>query len=389
MSGAAKPSSITPRTDAAERFFFEPGRPPVGFVDSFVARTLEVELTRALEQLAQLGGQPLPPLDARTQALLQSARRPKREVLGRIDVKASKAVPGAPASEVQVSLLVAALADASAGTVHTYADGELLYRVGEQAEHSFLLVSGQVRISERKDQGPDCTLSEGQVLAEQALFDADLHAETAVAQGSVQAVLVQSESLRQRLGADISILPYALMGLAVQQRMFREIARQAAGEGISGFSFLGERAFTGPELQRQIFDARNPANADRPAVHPLMCLQMQASDHLPVRIIRKGESLGRPGEEHSGLAVMVVSGKARAQWREHSVELGQGSLIGLAEGLTGKPYLWEFTAEQDINARVIPIERALQQFERTDPILRQWAGHCCAAILMRQQESLV
>jgi hypothetical protein len=119
-----------------------------------------------------------------------------------------------------------------------------------------------------------------------------------------------------------------------------------------------------------------------------MVLQMQASDHLPVRVIRKGETLGRPGEEHSGLALMVVSGKARAKWREHSVQLGQGGVIGLAEGLTGKPYLWEFTAEQDINARVIPIERALQQFDRTDPVLRQWASHCCAAILMRQQESL-
>jgi hypothetical protein len=215
-----------------------------------------------------------------------------------------------------------------------------------------------------------------------------LHAETVVAQGNVQAVLVKSEGLRARLGADTSILPFALMGLAVQQRMFREIARQATGQGIERFSFLGDRPFTGPELQRQIFDAKNPANADRPGVHALMGLQMQASDHLPVRVIRKGESLGRPGEEHSGLAIMVVSGKARAKWREHSVELGQGSLIGLAEGLTGKPYLWEFTAEQDINARVIPIERALQQFDRTDPVLRQWAGHCCAAILMRQQESL-
>jgi len=388
MSGDSKPSSITPRIDAAERFFFEPGRPPVGFVDSSVARTLEVELSRALAQLAQLGAEPLPPLDARTQALLQSARRPKREVLSRIDVKASKAVPGAPASEAQVSLLAAALADASVGEVQTYADGQLLYRAGEQAEHSFLLLSGQVRISERQDKGPDCTLSEGQVLAEQALFDADLHAETVVAQGSVQAVLVKSAALRARLGADTSILPYALMGLAVQQRMFREIARQATGAGIDHFSFLGDRPFTGPELQRQILDAKDPKNADRPGVHALMCLQMQASDHLPVRVIRKGETLGRPGEEHSGLALMVVSGKARAKWREHSVQLGQGGVIGLAEGLTGKPYLWEFTAEQDINARVIPIERALQQFDRTDPVLRQWASHCCAAILMRQQESL-
>ncbi len=388
MSGDAPTNSLTPRIDAAERFFFEPGKPPVGFVDSFVARTLEVELARALAQLAQLGAQPLPPLDARTLALLQSARRPKREVLGRIDAKASLAVHGAPASEVQVSLLAAALADASAGDLQSYTDGQTLYSVGEQVEHSFLVLTGRVEVTERRDKGPDCSLSPGQVLAEQALFDADLHGETVTARGDVQAILVKSEKLRARLGADTSVLPYALMGLALQQHMFREIAHQANGAGLSSFSFLGDRTFTGPELQRQIFDAKNLPAGERPSVYQVMCLQMQASDHLPTRIIRKGETLGRPGLEHSGLAVMVVSGKARAKWREYSVELGQGSLIGLAEGLTGKPYLWEFTAEQDINARVIPIERVLQQLERTDPVLRQWASHCCAAILMRQQESL-
>lgn len=388
MSGDPPPKSITPRIDAAERFFFEPGKPPVGFVDSFVARTLEVELARALAQLAQLGGQPPEPLDAKTLALLQSTHRPKRDVLSRIDAKASLAVHGAPASEVQVSLLAAALADASVGQLQSYADGQALYSVGEQAEHSFLVLSGRIRVTERRDKGPDCTLSQGQVLAEQGLFDAQLHGETATAQGDVQAILVRSESLRVRLAADTSVLPYALMGLALQQRMFREIAAQTNDSGISSFSFLGDRTFTGPELQRQIFDAKNANGADGLGLHQVMCLQMQASDHLPTRVIRTGETLGRPGQEHSGLAVMVVSGKVRAKWRDHSVELGQGSLIGLAEGLTGKPYLWEFTAERDINARVIPIERVLQQFERTDPALRHWASHCCAAILMRQQESL-
>ena len=76
--------SSTPRIDAAERFFYEPGRPPVGFVDSGLARVLEFELNRALEQLRQLGAQLPPPLDDRTQAQLRSLQRPKRNVLGQI-----------------------------------------------------------------------------------------------------------------------------------------------------------------------------------------------------------------------------------------------------------------------------------------------------------------
>ncbi len=388
MTGNPKSSSLTPRVDAAERFFFEPGRPPIGFVDSFVARTLEVELARALAQLEQMGAQPLPPIDARTQALLQSARRPKREVLSKIDPKISAAPPGTPASPGQVSLLAAAVAGPSVGAVQTYAQGQTIYSAGEQVEHCFLMLSGQVRLTERSDKGADCTLEGVQVLAEHGFFGTDLHSETVIAQTDVEAILLPTQTIRALVGADTSVLPYALMGLALQHQMFREIARQAVAGGISDFAFLGDRTFTGPEMQRAIFDAKNPAAADRLDVHQLMCLQMQASDHLPTRIVRKGESLGRPGEEHSGLAVMVVSGKARAKWRDHSVVLGQGCLIGLAEGLTGKPYLWEFTAEQDINARVIPIERVLQQLERTDPILRNWAGHCCAGVLMRQQESL-
>jgi hypothetical protein len=83
---------------------------------------------------------------------------------------------------------------------------------------------------------------------------------------------------------------------------------------------------------------------------------------------------------------MVVSGKARASWGEHSIELGQGAVIGLAEGLSGMPFVWEYTAVQDLNTRVLPIERCLQQLERADTVLRTLASHACAAIMMRQSE---
>ncbi|MBM3362263.1 MAG: cyclic nucleotide-binding domain-containing protein [Betaproteobacteria bacterium] len=377
--------SITPRIDAAERFFFEPGKPPVGFVDSFVARMLEVELARALAQLAQVGGQAPEPLDARTHALLQSARRPKREVLSHLVTKVAAAPAGTPAAPGQVSLLAASLADASIGVARSYADAEVLYRQGEQVEHLFLVVSGQLKLTERQDKGPDCLLGEGQVLAEHALFENGLHAETVTAQGQVQMLLVHAQSLRDLMLADTSVLPYTLMGLALQQQMFTHLQGGQAGERPQDFSILGDRTYTGPELARQIYDAKDPSLTERPDAHQLMCLQMQASDQLPVRIVRKGESLGQPGEEHSGLALMVISGKVRAKWREHSLLLGQGSVIGLAEGLTGKPYLWEFTAEQDINARAIPIEKALQQFERADSRIKQLASHSCASILMLQR----
>ena len=380
-------SLSTPRTDAAERFFMESGRPPVGFVDSWLARVLEVELSRALAQLAQMGGQAPAPLDKSALAQIKAARRPQREVLSQINTNAPAAEALAPTA--QVSHLTAVLAGESMGPVSTYEDGAVLYRRGEQSEHLFILLHGQLRVSDRLDQGLDCTLRPGQVLAEHSLFTESLHTETVHAAGEVRVVLINSASLRQRLAADTTLLPLVLMGLSLQHHMVRELAWQAAAAQLpSAFALMGERTYTGPELQRVLLDAKSPTPAERLSAEQLMCLQMQVGEQLPLRVFRRGEILGQPGQEHSGLAVMLISGKVRASWGSQSIELGQGSVIGLAEALTSRSFVWTFTAEQDINARVVPVERALQQIERADPVVRALAAHGCAAIFLRQHEAL-
>jgi CRP-like cAMP-binding protein len=85
---------------------------------------------------------------------------------------------------------------------------------------------------------------------------------------------------------------------------------------------------------------------------------------------------------------MIVSGKVSARWGDHAVELGQGSVIGLAEALSGQPFAWDYTALQDLNVRQWPVERALQQIERAAPLWRALAAHFCAGIARRQQEAL-
>ncbi len=366
----------------------ESGRPPVGFVDSWLARVLEVELGRALAQLAQLGGQAPEALDKAALAQLKAARRPQREVLSQIDT--SQPAGPAAAAAPQVSPLKAALlADESMGPVRTYEDGAVLYRRGEQSEHLFILLEGLLRVSDRLDQGLDCTVRPGQVLAEHCLFNDGLHTETVHAAGQVRVVLINSASLRQRLAADTTLLPAVLMGLSLQHHLTRELAWQtAAGQLPPSFALMGERTYTGPELQRLVLDAKSPSPAEPLSAEQLMCLQMQVGEQLPVRVFRGGEVLGQPGQEHTGLAVMLVSGKVRASWGTQVMELGQGCVIGLAEALTGRPFAWTFTAAQDINARVVPVERALQQIERADPVIRALAAHGCAAIFLRQHEAL-
>jgi CRP-like cAMP-binding protein len=379
--------SLTPRTDAAERFFIDPGRPPVGYVSSSLARILEVELGRALAALAQVGAQEPAPLDRSTLAALESAQRPKRSVLSKMDF--SQGEQAAPAAAPQAQTLSAQLADAALGQARNYADGAVLFRRGERAENVFLLLAGQVRVSDRQA-GSDATVGPGQVLAAHSLFDGALHTETVHAIGEVQAVLLGSAGLRDKLAPDTSLLASTLMGLSLQQYMVAELSSQAASGQLSPiYSLLGERTYTGPELQRELVEAKTRQAGEGMSVEQLMCFQLQAGEQLPLAVLRGGQALGQAGlAPDVAPALMIVSGKVSARWGGHAVELGQGSVIGLAEALSGQAFAWDYTALQDLNVRQWPVERALQHIERADPLWRTLAAHFCAGIARRQQEAL-
>ena len=76
------------------------------------------------------------------------------------------------------------------------------------------------------------------------------------------------------------------------------------------------------------------------------------------------------------------------RWGGHEVQLGQGSVIGLAEALSGQAFSWDYRASQDLNVRQWPVERALQQIERAEPVWRALLGHFCMGIALRQREAL-
>lgn len=380
-------SMLTPRTDAAERFFIDPGRPPVGYVSSSLARILEVELGRALAALAQFGAQAPPALDKSSVAALQAAKRPSRGVLDKIDISQpqSAASPAAP----QAQNLRSALANADLGQPRSYEDGAVLFRRGEQAENIFLILSGQVQVSQRQAFRVDCNLGPGHVLGAHILFDESMHTETVHALGTVQVLLLGGTGLRQKLATDSSMLTAVLMGLSLQQQMVSELSWQAsAGQAVQSYDLLGERTYTGPELQRQLLAAKAQEPGEGMSGEQIMCLHLQAGEQLPLQVVRSGESLGQAGQPSGGSALMIVSGKVRARWGELTVVLGQGAVIGLAEALSAQAFAWDYDVLQDLNARQWPIERALQQLERAEPLWRALAGHLCAGIVKRQQEAL-
>ena len=386
MNSPQRQNSTTPRTDAAERFFYESGKPPVGFVDSGVSRTLEVELNQALQQLKSHGVEPVLSPGMRPQTAQPVARKPAGSMLRSLAASAA-AAPPQPSAAPQVSLLTAQLAGDSLGEPRMYGDGMPLYRRGERTEHVFILLEGQLRVTQQSDGSEDRLLGPGHVFGEQGLFDEGVHSESLTAVGQVRCALVRIAEMQGLLAADISLLPPVLMALVLQYRQAMRISHALSnGLPLARFEVLGDKTLTGPELHRALVDAKARTPGKELSSSQLMCLKLQASEHLSQCLPRAGMSLGSPTDrEHTHQGLMLVLGRAQLCIGEHLLQLGQGSVIGVAEGLTGQPFSWECSALQDIDARALPLDKALARLERADPTLRALASHLCALILAQQR----
>ena len=380
---SSHPPSQTPRTDAAERFFHESGKPRVGFVDSGVSRKLELELALATARLKSLGVELPKPAERTPLPSSPSARKPS--------IFRSPSKPAdpdlLPSAAQQVQLLPAVLAADSLGDTRHYEAGATLYRRGERTEHVFILQQGQLQLTQAQDGSPDRLLGPGTVLGEHGLFEAAVHTESISAVGPVRCAMVRTQPLLAQLAADTSVLPLALMALVLQYRQVAHItASLAAGWPLVQFEVMNIKPLSSTELHRALVEAQTqaPGTGLSPTQH--LCLKLQASELLPTRLMRVDMPLGSPHDRESlGLGLMLLQGAALAQLGEHRVQLGQGSVIGMAEGLTGQPFGWTFATAQDSDARVFPLDRVLGRLERSDPELRALASHLCALTLSMQR----
>jgi CRP-like cAMP-binding protein len=377
----------TPRTDAAERFFHVAGKPPSGFVDSTVSRLLELELAQALAHLQKHGVEAPPALDSRA---LSAHSRPRRAGSAMMQGAAPALGSGSPSSAVAQSRLLTASLAQGLGEPRDYADGSTLYRRGERTEHMFFLLQGQLAVSQQQegaDESEDRVRGPGHVFAEHGLFQPGVHTETLTALGPVRCALVPLPPLQSLLAADSSVLPQVLMALALQYRQVLHIASVlGTGRSMERHALMGPRTLTRPELHRALADALAQAPGSGPLPGQLMCLKLQAGDHLASRLLRAGQSLGSPQDlESLGLGMVLVQGRAQVRIGAHVLELGQGSVVGVAEGLTGQPFSWQHMAVQEVDVRAFPVERALARLERADPALRALAAHLCALILNEQR----
>jgi len=380
---STRPPSQTPRTDAAERFFHDSGKPRVGFVDSGVSRKLELELAQATARLKSHGVELPAPDDTAPPPSSPRARKPSM-----FRAPSKPLDPDQPPSAAQqVQLLPAVLAAQSLGEARQYEAGSTLYRLGERTEHVFVLQQGQLQLTQAQDGSPDRLLGPGTVLGEHGLFEADVHTESITAVGQVRCAQIRTDPFMAMLAADTSVLPLALMALVLQYRQMAHItASLAAGWPLVQFEVMSSKALSLTELHRALVEAKTqaPGTGLSPAQH--ICLKLQASELLSTRLMRADMPLGSPDDRESlGMGLMLVQGAALAHLGEHRIHLGQGSVIGLAEGLTGQPFGWTCGTAQDSDARVFPLDRILGRLERCDTVLRALASHLCALTLSMQR----
>ena len=54
--------------------------------------------------------------------------------------------------------------------------------------------------------------------------------------------------------------------------------------------------------------------------------------------LQSGTVLGSPYDDHLGSAHVIVEGSVEATCGKRTIRLGYGSVMGLAEGITGAPF---------------------------------------------------
>jgi thioredoxin reductase (NADPH) len=215
------------------------------------------------------------------------------------------------------------------GELRTYRHGETLFETGKPGPGMFVLLSGQVAITQRDglgrvtpviDQGPGQFLAEiGQLSGRVALVDG--HAE-----GEVETLLIPPEKLRALLVAE------ADLGERIMRALILRRVNLIQG-GVGGPVLIGPASFGGM-ARLQNFLARNgqpyhvldPAT-DRDAAD-LVARYSASREDLPLVVCPDGTVLRNPSETALGMAIGMIG--RHAHDKLYDVAVVGGGPAGLA-----------------------------------------------------------
>ncbi len=215
------------------------------------------------------------------------------------------------------------------GTLHAYADGEALVKVGEVGHGLTLVLSGHVAITRRDETGasqPIVTHGPGSFMGELAQLSGRPALVDAYAEGDVEAVVLSPERLRALLVAEAEL----------GERIMRALILRRVGlleTGAGGPVIVG--AADDPDVLRlEGFLARSghPRQRLDPATDPEAAALVQRfqvpPERMPIVLCPGGQMLSNPGENELARCLGLVSPIDPA--RLYDVAVGGAGPAGLA-----------------------------------------------------------
>lgn len=410
--------SKTPRVDHAERLIYTNAQEPVGYVLSSVAKHLEIELNQALADLKAAQQllknisssrhvanseltEPTEPTEL-TELTEPTTIAKESEVFVHSAFQAAATTPLPESQSLQSSVNKQDKAEEvrapraqviqptpspqGAGESVEYEDGQILFNKGDNAKHLAIVLEGSVEIFDPVGNVKLATLGAGCSFGEQAILEGGVRDASVRASGKVKCLEIKTGALRTNLMKDKGLLRQTIEGLLLQLSMCNQISKMIATPDTSlVYELVKDERLTTLQIQGKLNDAfDNPDSHGLPA-EQMMYLKLQSSEKLMSHWFESGKVLGCPSKDSIGSAYVIMEGSVEAQCGNRSIRLGCGSVMGLAEGITGEPFSWTLVAREHLTVKVISVDKVLRDLEYSNPGVKGIVRYTTSRILELQK----
>jgi len=355
--------SKTPRVDHAESLIHTNEQEPVGYVRSSVAKHLEIELNQALADLkvAQNLLEKLnSSLNPKTiEQIAPTATTEEQEVsspfvIQAVELTSAQVIKPTPSPK-------------SVGDSVEYVDGQILFNKGDNAKHLAIVLEGTVEVFDPIGNVSLANLGAGCAFGEQAVLEGGVRDASVRALGNVRCLEINTESLRVDLMKNKGLLRQTIEGLLLQLSMCNQISKMISKPDMHlVYELLNNDRLTTIQIHNKLRDAFDNPNSRSLPAEQMMYLKLQSSEKLMSYWFKSGKVLGSPSKDSVGSAYVITEGSVEAQCGNRTIRLGCGSVLGLAEGITGEPFSWTLVARENLTVKVISIDEVLRELKHSN-----------------------
>jgi CRP/FNR family cyclic AMP-dependent transcriptional regulator len=378
----------TPRVNEAERFMRSEHTSDQGYVMSPLARQLERELSEAVASLRAAGlplpeqGEGKPAASVPPQGLSEAAASPASPS----SLISADSAPSTAPSATPPARLAPSKAPPHAGETVTYEDGQVLFHKGDGAQHLAIIVQGAVDVFDPVDNKALATLGVGSSFGEQAVLEGGVRGASVRAVGQVKCIEIRTGPLRDLLRKDPGLLRPTVEALLLQLGMVNQITRLLATPGgPTEYRIAGEENLSAQQLQRKLAEVHAHPDSHGLSAEQLMFLKLESCGKLLISLYPAGRSFAASSADDLGDAYVLVAGTAEGRFGSKVVQLGRGSILGLAEAISGEMVPWRLTALTEVTVKTMPMDKVLRDLERANPGLRGIVRYTTARILDLQK----